>query len=106
MIKFIKIIHTIIWAIMVAAILYILYCGLTNQFNLLLWISIGLIFLEGLALLLNKWRCPLTSIAAQYTPDRTDNFDIYLPIFLAKYTKTVFSALFVIGLFIVIFNMI
>ncbi len=106
MIKFIKIIHTIIWAIMVAAILYILYCGLTNQFNILLWVSIGLIFLEGLALLLNKWNCPLTSIAARYTPDRTDNFDIYLPIFLAKYTKTVFSALFVIGLFIVIFNMI
>lgn len=106
MIKLIKIIHTIIWAVMVAAILYILYCGLTNQFNLLLWISIGLIFLEGLALLLNKWSCPLTSIAAKYTPDRTDNFDIYLPIFLAKYTKPVFSALFVIGLFIVIFNMI
>lgn len=106
MIKFIKIIHTIIWAIMVAAILYILYCGLTNQFNLLLWVSIGLIFLEGLVLLLNKWSCPLTSIAARYTPNRKDNFDIYLPIFLAKYTKTIFSTLFVIGLFIVIFNMI
>lgn len=104
MIKFIKIIHTIIWAIMVAAILYILYCALTNQFNLLLWVSIGLIFLEGLALMLNKWICPLTSIAAQYTPERTDNFDIYLPIFLAKYTKSVFSILFVIGLFIIIFN--
>jgi hypothetical protein len=106
MIKFIKIIHTLIWAIMVAAVLYILYCGLTKQFNLLLWISIGLIFLEGLALLLNRWVCPVTSIAKRYTTDRADNFDIYLPIFLTKYTKTVFSILFIIGLFIVIFNMI
>ena len=104
MIKFIKIIHTVIWAMMVLAILYILYCGFMNQRNLLLWISIGLIFVEGAALLLNHWSCPVTTIAEKYTSDRKDNFDIYLPNFLVKYTKTIFSILFVIGLVLVIFS--
>jgi hypothetical protein len=29
-------------------------------------------------------RCPLTGIAARYTDDRRDNFDIYLPPWLAR----------------------
>lgn len=103
MIKFIKITHTLIWAVMVSAILYIVYCGLTDRVNLLLYLSIGLIFAEGLTLLINKWSCPLTSIARKYTADRQDNFDIYLPKYLAKYTKTIFSALFVIGLILLFF---
>jgi hypothetical protein len=103
MIKFIKLIHTIIWAIMVAAILYIVYCGLTNQTNFLLWFSIGLIILEGLTLIVYKWHCPLTLIAKKYTNKRDDNFDIYLPIFLARYTKTIFSILFALGILLVIF---
>ena len=103
MIKFIKLIHTIIWAIMVAAILYIVYCGLTNSYNPLLWFSIGLIILEGLTLIIFKWHCPLTLIAKKYTGERQDNFDIYLPIFWARHTKTIFSILFVLGLILVIF---
>lgn len=103
MIKFIKTIHTIIWAVMVAAILYIVYCGLTNQTNFLLWFSIGLIILEGLTLIFYKWHCPLTLIAKKYTHERDDNFDIYLPLFLARYTKTIFSILFLLGIILVIF---
>jgi hypothetical protein len=36
-------------------------------------------------------------VAARYTDDRQDNFDIYLPLWLARYNKQVFGALFVIG---------
>jgi hypothetical protein len=102
MIGFIKTIHTIIWAIMVTAILYIVYCGLTNQTNFLLWLSIGLIILEGLTLIIYKWHCPLTLIAKKYTNECGDNFDIYLPLFLARHTKTIFSILFLLGLMLII----
>jgi hypothetical protein len=40
---------------------------------------------------------PLTSVAAHYTEDRADNFDIYLPLWLARYNKTIFGTLFVCG---------
>jgi hypothetical protein len=39
----------------------------------------------------------LTGVAARYTDERTANFDIYLPLWLARYNKTIFGALFVGG---------
>lgn len=103
MITLVKTIHTFVWAIMASAVLYVVYCGLTDSLNPLLWVSIGLIVLEGLALLMNKWSCPITSIAKRHTEDRKDNFDIYLPNFIAKYNKTVFIILFILGIILVIF---
>ena len=45
----------------------------------------------------NRGRCPLTGVAAKFTEDRADNFDIYLPIWLARHNKTIFGSLFLIG---------
>ena len=47
---------------------------------------------------MNHMRCPLTAVAAQYTADRADNFDIYLPVWLARYNKHIVGGLFVGGL--------
>lgn len=40
---------------------------------------------------------PLTNLAGRYTKERTDNFDIYLPLWLARRNKTIFGALFAVG---------
>jgi hypothetical protein len=40
----------------------------------------------------------LTGIAARYTDDRRANFDIYLPEWLARHNKTIFGALYLLGL--------
>jgi len=52
---------------------------------------------EVAVLVLNRWRCPLTSVAAQYTSDRRPNFDIYLPEWLAEHNKLIFGALYLAG---------
>lgn len=103
MIRLIKIIHTIVWAVMVSAILYIFYCGWTNNFNLLLWLSIALILGEGVVLIFNDWHCPFTDVAKKYTDDRQDNLDIYLPNFIAKYNRLIFTIIFFVGIILVIF---
>jgi len=59
------------------------------------YISSTWVPLEGT--LFNKWRCPLTSVAARYTSDRRPNFDIYLPEWLAEHNKLIFGALYVAG---------
>ena len=46
---------------------------------------------------MNRWRCPLTAVAARYTEDRRDNFDIYLPQWLARHNKVIFGALYCAG---------
>ena len=48
-------------------------------------------------LALNRWRCPLTAVAARYTAQRRDNFDIYLPNWLAAHNKVIFGILYVAG---------
>ncbi len=106
MIKTIKIIHTFIWAIMASAVFYILYAGITGTFNAALWVSVGLILIETAVLIVNKWTCPLTPAAMKYTSDRRDNFDIYLPEWLAKNNKLIFSVLFVAGLLLVAYHLI
>jgi hypothetical protein len=48
---------------------------------------------EVVVLAVNGWRCPLTGVAARYTDDRRENFDIDLPLWLARHNKRIFGAL-------------
>ena len=50
----------------------------------------------------NRWQCPLTAVAARYTDDRRDNFDIYLPEWLARHNKLIFGGLFAVGQVVVL----
>ncbi len=102
----IKLIHTIIWAFFVFVIFYILYSGITNSVNTFTWIGIGLIIGEGFVLLVFKMFCPLTLIAHKYTDSQKDNFDIFLPNWLAKNNKLIFTSIFIVGLMIVVVRVI
>jgi hypothetical protein len=39
----------------------------------------------------------MTDIAGRYTEEHADNFDIYLPMWLARHNKRIFGFLFVAG---------
>jgi hypothetical protein len=104
MLTFVKVLHTVIWVVMATATFYILYAGMTNTFNSILFVSIFLLVIETIVLLLNKWTCPLTPLAEKYTEKRDDNFDIYLPNWLAKYNKMIFGIIFVVGIALVLVN--
>ncbi len=104
MLLFLKIIHTIIWYIVFLAIIYILFSGITGIIDNFIWVAISIVIIEGIILLVNKWNCPLTFMARKYSNSRTDNFDILLPNWLAKHTKTIGVILFSIGIMLVIIN--
>ncbi|NCF27123.1 MAG: hypothetical protein GWP69_07055 [Gammaproteobacteria bacterium] len=99
--RIIKTIHTTIWAIMVACILAIPMFGWAEMYRHALWLT-GIVLVEILVLVFNGWQCPLTSVAARHTADRGDNFDIYLPAWLARHNKIIFGSLLVAGEVIVI----
>jgi hypothetical protein len=95
--RFIKITHTLVWALFAGSILVIPILAWVEKWNLAV-ILILFVLLECIILALNHMRCPLTSLAALYTTERADNFDIYLPLWLAKHNKTIFGSLFAAGL--------
>ncbi|WP_372974396.1 hypothetical protein [Muriicola sp.] len=68
------------------------------------WIGIGIIVGEGLVLLLFKMYCPLTVLARRYSDSERHNFDIFLPEWLARYNKVIFTSLFLLGLALVLYQ--
>jgi hypothetical protein len=100
----VKAVHTLIYAVMVAAIVYILYCGVTDTTGTLLFVAIGLVTVEAIVFLGNGRRCPLTTLA-QRLGDRTGHVgDTFLPERCTRYTFGVFGSLFVVGLALVVVN--
>lgn len=97
----IKLLHTAIWAFMVGCVLALPVVGLKRRFK---WAMIltAIILVECGVLALNSGRCPLTNVAARFTSERVDNFDIYLPNWLARHNKTIFGTLFVVNELIVL----
>ncbi|WP_009632069.1 hypothetical protein [Synechocystis sp. PCC 7509] len=100
----IKVIHTLIWIFFNFVIFYMLYAAIANKLDLWLWMGYGFVFLEGLILLAFKNHCPLNLMARNYTNSPKDNFDIYLPSWLAKYTKLIYTTLFAIAFIITIYQ--
>lgn len=76
-------VHTIVWAFFAGAIVAIPFVAWQRKFGLMLWLT-GIVFVEVAVLAVNQLRCPLTAVAARYTSDRRDNFDIYLPLVIAN----------------------
>lgn len=104
--RVIKWIHTIIWLFFVSLIFYILYSGITDRINTFTWIAMALVIGEGIILLIFKMSCPLTVLAHKYSNSQKDNFDIYLPNWLAKFNKIIFTSIFLLALIIILIRMV
>jgi len=93
----IKVAHTVVWVFFVACIVAIPVASWLGEHRAAAWFA-AIVFIDVAILLLNGWRCPLTSMAARYTEDRRDNFDIYLPEWLARHNKLIFGTLYAAGM--------
>lgn len=98
MLILIKSIHTAIWAILASTVLYVFWSGTSGNITLWSWLAVLAVLAEGVVLLLFKGRCPLTVMARKYSDSPKDNFDIFLPNWLARYNKQIFTLIFAAGL--------
>jgi hypothetical protein len=89
----VRLLHTAVWAFFVACIAGIPVAAALRRLD---WADAmtGAVLVECVVLGCNRGRCPLTDVAARYTSDRTANFDICLPEWLARHNKTIFGSLF------------
>src|SRR5689334_22239683 len=100
----IRLSHTFIWIFFNILVFYLYYASITGNINKWVWIDLGFFALEGIVLLLFKWTCPLTILARKYTDSQKDNFDIFLPNWLARYTKLIYGILLLIAICLPVFT--
>ena len=100
-----KIFHTIVCFFFVLIIMFILYSGIFDRINIFTWVGIILVLVEGIILLINGWRCPLSIVGEKYTEHAEIGFDIFLPKWIAKNNKIIFTTIYFIGVMIVIYRL-
>jgi len=103
---YIKTIHTLIWIFFNLVLFYLCYAVISNKIDKWVWLGILLILLEGIVLLIFKKHCPLTVLARKYSDSSKDNFDIFLPNWLARYNKLIYTSFFVVILLILLYRLI
>jgi len=92
----VRVVHTVVWAFLASCILLIPVLAVAERLRFALVLT-AIVVCEVAVLAVNRMRCPLTDVAAMYTDERGDNFDIYLPRWLARNNKRVFGTLFLAG---------
>lgn len=102
----IKSIHTLVWLFFNVVMFYLFYAVITNKIDKWVWVGLGCFVLEGIVLLLFKMLCPLTVLARKYSNSRKDNFDIFLPNWLAKNNKLIYTSFLGIILIILAYRLI
>jgi len=90
----IRTLHTVVWFVFATSSVLIPFVAYSGHWATAFGL-IGFVALEVVVLLVNRMRCPLTDVAGRYTTDRRDNFDIYLPLWVARYNKAIFGTLYV-----------
>lgn len=102
----IKSTHTLIWLFFNFVIFYMLYAAVVNKLDVWLWIGYGIIFLEAITLLIFKSFCPVTVLARNYSNSTKDNFDIYLPEWLAKHNKLIYTSILIVVMVITFYQLV
>ncbi|MEO5681283.1 MAG: hypothetical protein ABIQ88_01515 [Chitinophagaceae bacterium] len=105
MLTIIKLVHTCIWMFFNAIIIYLFYATVSNNIGKWVFVCIGIILTEGLILLCFRGKCPLTLLAKRYGDSTKDNFDIWLPNWLAKYNKLIYTTLFAASVILLIWRL-
>ena len=99
----IKLLHTVIFIVESAAIIYILYSGLFDVRGPGLAVAVIVVLAEVVVFVANGARCPLTTLARRLGDETGNDFvaDIFLPQRFARLVPLVCGGLALIGLLII-----
>jgi hypothetical protein len=102
----VKMLHTLIWLFFNVVIFYMLYAVIVDRIDRWFWTGLIFVALEALVLLVFKNICPVTIMARKYSSSLRPNFDIYLPAWLARHNKLIYSMIVSIIICVLIYRLI
>lgn len=93
----VKLVHTAIFAVLSACVLYVFYSGAFDRITAWTWAAIAAILVEGMVLAAFGGRCPLTIVAERLGAIDGTVSDIFLPKWFADRIFPICGSLFIIG---------
>ena len=75
----VKLVHTLIFWLLSACVLYALFSGVADRITTWTWVAVGLVLLESIVLAASDWTCPLTILTERLGAVRGSVTDIFLP---------------------------
>jgi hypothetical protein len=93
----VKLVHTLIFAVLSACVLYVLASGAFNRITAWTWGAIAAIIVEGVVLAVSGGRCPLTSLAERLGAADGSVSDIFLPRWFSDRIFPICGTLYLVG---------
>ena len=100
----VKSFHTLVWLFFNGVLIYLFIAVIRDRLDIWFWLGVAAILLECVVLVMNNWVCPLTPITRKYSDSTRENFDIYLPNWLAKYNIRIYSLVAIALIVLVIYK--
>ena len=100
----VKFVHMVIFLLLSSCLGYLFYSGITETYNWVLFLAVGVLLLEGVVLLVNRGQCPLTLLAKTYGDETGRITDMFLPAWFVPHLFRVGITLFVSGVVLLVVN--
>lgn len=93
-IAFIKSLHLVVFVLVSGLLAGFIYEVIAGRITYLTWITVAVFLAEGVVLIVNGWRCPLTAIAENLGSAHGQVTDILLPKWFADRVWVIYTWLF------------
>ncbi len=101
----IKLVHTVIFAVLSACVLYVLLSGALDRVTVWTWAAMAAIAIEGVVLAASGGKCPLTVAAERLGAADGSVSDIFLPRWFADRIFPICGTLFAVACALVAFRL-
>lgn len=106
LIYYIKLIHSLLFILIVVCTVYVFITAALDQISALTWWAFGVALAELLILMFNNWRCPLTELAEERGAEVGSVADLFLPKWLSDHLFTIFGIVFTVVSLLLIWQLI
>ena len=101
----IKLVHTVVFWLLSACVVYALYSGVAGRITPWTWLAVSLLLVESGVLAVSGWKCPLTILAERQGALQGSVADIFLPKKLADRIFPVCGTMFVVALVLILWRL-
>ncbi|MGE0040406.1 MAG: hypothetical protein AB7H88_06395 [Vicinamibacterales bacterium] len=101
----IKLVHTLIFWVLSACVLFALWSGVADRITTWTWVAVGLVAVEGIVLAAAGWICPLTLLAERLGAERGSVSDIFLPKWFADRIFPICGTTWAVALVLILFRL-